>query len=402
MTQAVPIGQVVDGVQTWDPQQAVKPTWFTYIDIGAVDQEHKQIVAPRKVLSSEAPSRARQIVKAGDILVSTVRPNLNVVAQVPDDLDGATVSTGFCVLRPNPGINGFYLLQWVRSPRFIAEMTKRATGQSYPAVSDRIVKSSEVPLPSLSTQRQIADVLKQADVLRAKRRMMISLLDDLSRSIFVDMFGDPVKNDRSWSVAKVGDFISGFQSGKNIAAASDDAESTYRILKVSAVTSGTFNELESKPVPPNYDPPASHFVRDGDLLFSRANTSELIGATAHVTGSPGGLLLPDKLWRFVWYSPNRTDPLYVYHLFWQPVFRDQISRNATGTSGSMKNITQAKVLEISCGLPPLDLQQNFGTQARRIETVRSVQEAQLHQLDTLFLSLQYRAFSGQLWHDHDN
>jgi type I restriction enzyme, S subunit len=401
MTQAVPICQVVNSVQTWDPQ-ASKPTWFMYIDIGAVDQEHKQIVAPRKVLSSEAPSRARQIVKAGDILVSTVRPNLNVVAQVPDDFDGATASTGFCVLRPKPGIDGSYLLQWVRSPGFIAEMTRRATGQSYPAVSDRIVKNSEVPLPPLSAQSQIAEVLNQADVLRAKRRMTISLLDDLSRSIFADMFGDPAKNDRSWPVVKVRDFVAKFESGKNIAAASDDTESTYRILKVSAVTSGAFNELESKPVPPDYAPPASHFVCDGDLLFSRANTSELIGATAHVTCSPRGLLLPDKLWRFVWYSPNRTDPLYVYHLFWQPAFRDQISRNATGTSGSMKNITQAKVLGISCGLPPLDLQQNFGTQARRIEALKRIQETQLRQLDSLFLSLQDRAFSGQLWHNHDN
>jgi type I restriction enzyme, S subunit len=402
MTQLVPIDQLVDRVGTWDPRHSPTPTFFVYIDIGAVDQQSKQIVEPRKVLSSEAPSRARQVVKAGDILVSTVRPNLNAVAEVPDDLDGATASTGFCVLRPKPGIDGAYLFQWVRSPRFIAEMTRRATGQSYPAVSDRIVKHSEVPLPPLSTQRKISEILKRADALCMERRNAIRLLDELPCSIFINMFGDPIKNDGSWPIVRVGDFIAGFESGKNIAAAPDDTESTYRILKVSAVTSGTFNELESKPVPPNYLPPASHFVRDGDLLFSRANTSELIGATARVNGSPQGVVLPDKLWRFVWYSPNRTDPLYVHHLFWQPAFRDQVSRNATGTSGSMKNISQVKVLGISCGFPPLDLQRNFGTRVGHIETMRRVQETQLRELDALFLSLQYSVFSGHLWHNHGN
>ena len=84
---------------------------------------------------------------------------------------------------------------------------------------------------------------------------------------------------------------------------------------MSAVTSGIFDPSESKPAPLDYSPQRSHIVCDGDLLFSRANTSELIGATAFVKAPPPDLLLPDKLWRFKWYSPiARTRRMYTNSL----------------------------------------------------------------------------------------
>ena len=72
---------------------------FTYVDIGSVDRETKRIVDPKVLPSSKAPSRAKQLLKTGDVLVSMTRPNLNAVALVPPDLDGAIGSTGFHVLR---------------------------------------------------------------------------------------------------------------------------------------------------------------------------------------------------------------------------------------------------------------------------------------------------------------
>ena len=79
---------------------------FFYIDLSAVDKEEKHVIreAAKWLTWAEAPSRARQIVQANDILVSTVRPNLNGVAQLGVDHDGAIASTGFCVLRANPDV----------------------------------------------------------------------------------------------------------------------------------------------------------------------------------------------------------------------------------------------------------------------------------------------------------
>jgi type I restriction enzyme S subunit len=197
----VPVGELVVPVKTWTPERDAPGEAFTYIDLSAVDQHTKQIVGARRILGGEAPSRARQIVAAGDVLVSTVRPNLNGVALVPPGIDQATASTGFCVLRPrHDKLDGTYLFHWVRSPQFVAEMVRKATGASYPAVSDRIVLESRLPLPSLLEQRRIAGVLDQAEALQAKRRAALSQLDVLTQAIFVDMFGDPATNPRGWPV----------------------------------------------------------------------------------------------------------------------------------------------------------------------------------------------------------
>ncbi|WP_083501706.1 restriction endonuclease subunit S [Sphaerimonospora mesophila] len=277
-----------------------------------------------------------------------------------------------------------------------------ADSTTVPSIRKSTLEKLAVPLPPLDKQRQIAEVLDRADALRAQRWKAISLLDSLAQSIFRDMFGDPVENDRSWPVAEVADFIKGFESGKNLAAGEENGNTRYRILKVSAVTSGVFKAEESKPAPEGYIPPMSHVVRDGDLLFSRANTAELIGATALAINPPLNALLPDKLWRFLWYSPARANVLYVRHLFRQPGFRCEVSRKSTGSSGSMKNISQAKVLSIECGLPPLDLQNAFGERVASIEQLRSLYTSHLAELDNLFASLQQRAFRGELWDTRDN
>ncbi len=72
---------------------------FSYIDIGSIDNSLKRITEPKRLSVSEAPSRARQRIERGDVLVSMTRPNLNAVAVVPDELAGAVASTGFHVLR---------------------------------------------------------------------------------------------------------------------------------------------------------------------------------------------------------------------------------------------------------------------------------------------------------------
>jgi type I restriction enzyme S subunit len=142
------------------------------------------------------------------VVVSTVRPNLNAVAQVPTELDGATGSTGFCVLRADASrLDGRYLFHWVRSPGFIAEMVSRTTGASYPAVSDRVVRGSKIPLPSLPEQRRIAAILDKADAVRCKRQQTLDLADQFLRSAFLDMFGDPVTNPKRWPVEELAQLI---------------------------------------------------------------------------------------------------------------------------------------------------------------------------------------------------
>ena len=136
-------------------------------------------------------------------------------------------------------------------------------------------------LPPLPEQRRIAEILDKADALRAKRRAALAQLDTLTQSIFLDMFGDPATNPKGWPTRAVSDYVANFQGGRSIESEGDDATQTLnRVLKVSAVTGMTFLPHESKPIADSHAPAPEHLARVGDLLFSRANTTELVGAVA--------------------------------------------------------------------------------------------------------------------------
>jgi len=307
-----PLGEVLAPIKTWNPKRAVKTDPFDYIDLSSVDRDEKAIIAPTPTVPSEAPSRARQLVDAGDILVSTVRPNLNAVAVVDDELDGATASTGFSVLRVvAEKATSRYIYHWVRTPAFVADMVRKATGASYPAISDKIVAESLIPLPPIEEQRQIAGILDAADALRRRRREALALLDTLPGAIFAEMFGVLTTSNR-FPRGPLSNLITGFDTGKNLAPASDEEGTRHRVLKVSAVTKGEFIESESKPLPAEYSPPASHFVKSGDLLFSRANTSALIGATAMVDDVSDNIVLPDKIWRFL-VDEEKAERIFLHY-----------------------------------------------------------------------------------------
>jgi len=181
--ESVELGRLVDPVAKWNPRRDGSGT-FIYIDITSIDQVMKVVAQPTTIDASEAPSRARQLVSSRDILVSTVRPNLNAVACVRPNLDGATASTGFCVLRPRRDeLDWRYLFQYVKSQHFVRQLLQVATGASYPAVSDRIVKATEVPLLAIAKQRRLGDLLDVSELLRAKHQTALAVQDELFASL---------------------------------------------------------------------------------------------------------------------------------------------------------------------------------------------------------------------------
>lgn len=303
---------------------------------------------------------------------------------------------GFKSLVPDPRrAEAGYLYWWMRCHRRLMESL--GNGATFKEVSKAVVSRVEIPLPPLDEQRRIAAILDQADTLRRKRHLARRKLEGLPSLLFRQLFGDLVRNERGWRLGTVSDLVRGFESGKSLAAADeDDLTSSYRVLKISAVTALSFIPAEAKALPHDYVPPREHLVRHGDLLFSRANTSDLIGATALVDCDCEGLALPDKLWRFRWHADGRTDANFVWQLFMEPSFRDQIRRRATGTSGSMKNISQDKVMGIEIGIPDRALQTDFARKFTELRALVGPMREQEKVLDALFASLQHRAFSGEL------
>jgi type I restriction enzyme S subunit len=359
---AVPIGELTEPVKTWNPSRE-PDSEFEYIDLSAVDNSSKRVTGATPTVGSAAPSRARQLVAAGDVLVSTVRPNLNAVAVVPPGLDGATASTGFTVLRAGHDLDGRYLFHWVQSPAFIGDMVRKATGASYPAVSDRIIRGSQIPTPPLPEQRRIAAILDHADA------------DESMESVD---FGS----------------VANLAGGRNLVAADSASQTPYRVLKISAVTTGQFKPHESKPLPSDYTPPTDHLVRAGDLLMSRANTTELVGAVAYVSTTPPNLALPDKVWRFQW--KGDAEPIFYQALFSTPAIRRRISRLSSGTGGSMKNVSKAKLETMPLPRVAVERQRDFVSRAQRVAEQRGLLGSATVAENKLFASLQSRAFRGEL------
>lgn len=160
---------------------------FKYIDIGSINSTAKRISEIQELDWSVASSRARQIVKKGDTLFSTVRVNLERIAFVDKEIPNAIASTGFTVIRANEKAAPEYLFYSTSSPYFIEKLCKLQKGTAYPAVSDRIVFNEEIPLPPLSEQKQIAALFQSIETameqvdgqeknLKALRKSLINKL----------------------------------------------------------------------------------------------------------------------------------------------------------------------------------------------------------------------------------
>lgn len=155
------IAELTEDTQNWNPEKDDPDGMLYYIDIGKVDSSTKEITPLTPITCLGAPSRARQKVQVGDVLVSTVRPNLNAVAIIRSDYPNLTASTGFCVLRPNMIVtNTDFLFSWVRTKNFVKKMTDQATGASYPAISDKIIKTSDIYLPPLDLQDHFSEIIR--------------------------------------------------------------------------------------------------------------------------------------------------------------------------------------------------------------------------------------------------
>ena len=150
------LGELADGVV-----EQTGPTGdFVYVDISSIDREAKKISDPKSMDLSQAPSQAKQILKAGDVLVSMTRPNLNAVALVPEHLNGTIASTGFHVVRSR-WINPSFLLALVQSNGFVDAMSAVVQGALYPAVRPRDIEAYTFVFETPAQQTRIVAKLEE-------------------------------------------------------------------------------------------------------------------------------------------------------------------------------------------------------------------------------------------------
>ena len=189
------------------------------------------------------------------------------------------------------------------------------------------------------------------------------------------------------SLTTVGAVLKGIVSGKSIQTLERPVQGDeFGILKVSAVTWGAFRPAENKALPAGYDPKDCPRPMDGDILISRANTRELVGAPVMVQGNHPQLLLSDKLLKLI---PDETviDARYLVRALRSPSASAHFYKSAGGSSGSMTNITQSDIRTAPIYLPSLPEQRRIAAILDQAETLRTQRRAALVQLDSLTQSL---------------
>ena len=180
------------------------------------------------------------------------------------------------------------------------------------------------------------------------------------------MFGDPQTNPKKWNMCSVGGVIEQTEAGwsaKGTQRIRNDGE--IAVLKVSAVTKGYFIPQECKVLDDQNTIKKYVYPRKGDLLFSRANTREMVGATAIIENNYPELILSDKLWRIRFI--DITNVYYMKYILSSSMVRRIFSEESTGTSGSMYNISMEKFKNVQVPLPPLDLQNQFADFVQQID-----------------------------------
>ena len=154
-----PVNALTMATDKYDPSQD-PDTEFRYIDVSSISSELHQIAAFEQLKGYDAPTRARNVVFEGDTIFATVRPYLRNIALIPIELHDSICSTGYCVLRPKRiTLESRYLFYSCISAGFVASVVEHQEGVSYPAVSDRVVRRQDIPLPPLHEQRAIAAYL---------------------------------------------------------------------------------------------------------------------------------------------------------------------------------------------------------------------------------------------------
>ncbi|MCA9450664.1 MAG: restriction endonuclease subunit S, partial [Candidatus Omnitrophica bacterium] len=136
-------------------------------------------------------------------------------------------------------------------------------------------------------------------------------------------------------------------------------------------------------------------VRQGDLLFTRKNTRDLVGATAYVFETPSHLMTPDLIFRLI-PNPKIIDPIYLWQAMTQPEARMMIQAQASGAAASMVNISQNRLLPLEFPVPQLSEQQRFAKAVLQFRTSTTNQATSATTLETLFQTLLHRAFEGSL------
>ena len=331
-----------------------------YIDISSIDNINQCLTRTTSFKMLDAPSRAQQKVEYGDILISTVRPNLRNIAIVNDDATNLVASSGFCVLRINDVDLRRYIFYYVVSNKFTAYLEKLTNGANYPAVKETDVRKALISIPPKPTQLFIVSELDKLNELIQIKKEQLKDYDALAQSIFYEMFGDPVENEQGWEVKKFGDLFK-LKSGDGLSS-KDFKTGIYPVYGGNGI-SGYHNSFNMK----------GCYIIIGRVGVYCGNVRKV----------DGEFWLTDNAFRLI-YKENEQNPFFILYLL------NILDLHQYANAAAQPVISNLTLKSINVPLPPLSLQQSFAHKIEQIERQKAGVQKTITDLETLLAArMQY-------------
>ena len=279
-------------------------------------------------------------------------------------------------------------------------------GATRPRITTQQLRNCELRLPPLAEQvrivAQVEPLLEQVNRAKGRLERVPLILKCFRQAVLAAAFRGELGGNQScsWEQTTLGAVIDGFESGRNLRTEGRPArDGEYGVLKISAVTWGAFQPAENKALLPGDAPRPHEVVRAGDLLISRANTSDLVGAVVTVDQDYPNLMLPDKLLR-VLIRRDIAELRYILYALRSEAVREHFSASATGTSDSMRNLSQPKLAAAPIVLPSKAEQKVLSSKIDMLfgvaDSIEQRSALAMSRVRTLPQAILSKAFSGEL------
>lgn len=353
------------------------------------DATSKYITSTKKRIIKEGVKKSRKVHPGDFLLTNSMSFGRPYIMQT-----SGCIHDGWLVLSPRDGAaHPDYFYHLLGSDVLYAEFERRAAGATVKNLNIDLVKGVEIPLPPLEEQKRIAEVLDKAEELRAKRRAALAQLDSLTQSIFLEMFGDPVTNPRGWPVVCLGKETTKIGSGST----PTGGEAEYKDEGISLIRSLNVRDgrFAFKDLAFISDTQAEGLsgviVQTDDILLNITGAS-----VARVCRAPA-FVLPARVNQHV--CIIRPKPTLAAVFLEQLLLAKQTKRHLlriAGAGATREAITKAQIENLHVISPPISQQCEFANRVNAVEKLKATQRTSLAELDTLFASLQHRAFREEL------
>jgi len=339
-----------------------------------------------KITEEALQKSSAKIVPKGSLLLAMYGATVGRLAFL--GIDAAT-NQAVCNIQPDEKIC-FPKYLYYALLRKVPEFLNMATGGAQPNISQGLIKDTKILLPTVEEQKRIAAALDKADAIRRKRQQAIDLTDQLLRSVFLDMFGDPVNNPKSFEHGKIGNLLERVNYGTSAKAGK---EGKYPILRMNNITYGGGWKLDDlKYIDMDERELKKYTAEPGDILFNRTNSKELVGKTAVFRENTpyvfAGYLVRSKV-------NSLATPEYIsgyLNSTHGKMTLQSMCKNIVG----MANINAKEYQAINILIPPIEDQRKYSSIVEYCRNKTSSYQGMLEKTNDLFNALSQRAFKGEL------